>query len=642
MRALVAVGCGLLLCAAARAASIVRLDSATAGQAISPYIYGQFIEHLGRSIYGGIWAEMLQDRKFCYPITDHYDPWGVATDPQWGAGPYKFLKASPWKVIGPPGTVTMETAHPFVGEHSPQIHLGGNGSAAGISQDGLALVAGKKYTGHIVVAGDASAAPVIVQLVQDDGTTLTQTIDALTPDFQSYPLAFAAAASSNDARIQIISRGGGQFTLGTLSLMPADNVEGFRADTLALLKELHATVYRWPGGNFVSGYNWRDGVGDRDKRPPRLNPAWKGVEPNDVGIHEYMQLMHMLDAQPYVSLNTGLGTVQQAADEVEYFNGGPDTPLGKFRAANGDPLPFNVRFFAVGNEMFGRWQLGYMPEAEYVVKHNAVADAIWKISPDARLVAVGDVGPWDQMMLRSCSDHMNLLSEHVYVKQLPDLAAHTAQLAEQIKRVADAFRRDQATIAQMNGRNIRLVMDEWNYWYGNYIYGQLGVQYHLKDALGVARGLHEFFRDSDVYYMANYAQTVNVIGAIKTSRTAACLDTTGLTLVLYRNHFGTIPIPVTQEPAGLDVSAAWSADRSAVTVAIVNYTASAQTVTLDAGDLAFQPAAQQWILTGPGPESVNVPGKPPQVTLTANEYQMKQNALAAPPLSVAMYRLAVH
>ncbi len=118
-------------------------------------------------------------------------------------------------------------------------------------------------------------------------------------------------------------------------------------------------------------------------------------------------------------------------------------------------------------------------------------------------------------------------------------------------------------------------MDEWNYWYGPYVYGELGVQYHLKDALGIARGLHAFFRNSDIYFMANYAQTVNVIGAIKTSRTDATFDTTGLVLALYRAQFGSIPVSVSGSPGKLDVSAALTDDGKALTVAVVNPQASA-------------------------------------------------------------------
>ncbi|HZL13527.1 MAG TPA: alpha-N-arabinofuranosidase, partial [Verrucomicrobiae bacterium] len=384
----------------------VKVDTQKTGVPISKYIYGQFIEHLGNCFYGGLWAEMVTDRKFYYPITDDYHPWATDEDPTWNSGKFQYLNASPWKVIGPRGTVSMDANNPFVGEHTPIVHVPGDETFAGISEEGLGVLKDKKYTGHIILAGDESAAPIQVRLVLDDGTTHTENIKNISGDYQSYPFEFTASAASTNARIEIVSQGKGDFRIGTLSLMPADNVKGWRKDVLALLKQLDAPIYRWPGGNFVSGYNWRDGIGDRDKRPPRKNPAWKGVESNDVGSDETMQLMELIHAEPYVAVNTGLGGAQEAANEVQYFNGAADTTMGKMRAQNGHQKHYDVKYWAVGNEMFGNWQLGHMPLSEYVEKHNTVAKAIWKIDPSAKLVAVGNVGDWDLTMLAVCMDYM--------------------------------------------------------------------------------------------------------------------------------------------------------------------------------------------------------------------------------------------
>jgi alpha-N-arabinofuranosidase len=620
-----------------RAPFRVTIDMQKAGPPISKYLYGQFIEHLGRCISDGLWAEMLEDRKFFFIIRDRYAPWGVAEDSYWGSGPYEYLRASPWKVIGPAGTVTMDTEHPFTGIHSPAVTVPGDGSMTGISQEGLALVPGKAYEGRIVLAGDAGVT-VCVRLVQDDGSALEQMMTGLAAGYRTYPLSFRTTAASDNARLEITGSGKGTFRIGAVSLMPADNLHGWRADTVALLKELNAPIYRWPGGNFVSGYNWRDGIGDRDTRPPRQNPAWKGVESNDVGIHEYMDLMAMIGAEPYVALNTGLGTVQEVADEVQYFNGSVDTPMGKLRAANGHPAPFGVTWWAVGNEMYGEWQLGHMPIEDYVKKHNAVVDAIRAVDPLSRVVGVGSVGPWDQAILKASADHLDLISEHIYRKELTDVGAHAAQLASDIDRIARAHRGYRASIPELAGRDIRVAMDEWNYWYGPYLYGELGVQYHLKDALGVARALHAFFRNSDIYFMANYAQTVNVIGAIKTTRTAAAFDTTGLVLMLYRNHFGSLPVPVSGDTKGLDVSAALTDDRTALTVAVVNTSAAAIRLGLEVGPARPAGAAERWTITGPDPMAANVPGKPPAVVLTEVPVPSGTTSLEVAGYSVALYR----
>jgi len=619
------------------AAAQIRVDTSRTGAPISKYIYGQFVEHLGRSIYGGLWAEMLEDRKFFFLVRDRYAPWGTTSDPYWGSGPYDYLAASPWKVIGPPGTVAMDTDHAFTGIHSPLVTIPADGTPVGISQEGLALRQGTAYDGRIVLKGGPGAR-VSVRIVQDDGSTRELALGAPGADYAARPLHFVASRSSASARLEIVGSGTGTFEIGAVSLMPADNLGGWRTDVVALLRQLDAPIYRWPGGNFVSGYNWRDGIGDRDRRPPRQNPAWHGVESNDVGLHEFMDLMRLVGAEPYIALNTGLGTVQEVADEVQYCNGSGDTPMGKLRAANGHPEPFGVRWWAVGNEMYGEWQLGHMPIDEYVKKHNAVVDAIRAVDPRAGVVAVGAVGPWDQGMLRGGQDHMDLISEHIYRKELVDVDAHTRQLADDIDRVARAHRGYRDSIAGLADRGIRIAMDEWNYWYGPYVYGELGVQYHLKDALGVARALHAFFRNSDLFFMANYAQTVNVIGAIKTSKTDSTMDATGLALALYRAHFGTRPVAVSGDTKGMDVSAALADDGSALTVALVNARPAA--VRLDLLVDGHRPAgpATAWTLTGPDPMAGNVPGKPPTVVVREGASPTGTASLEVAGYSISLFR----
>ena len=326
-----------------------------------------------------------------------------------------------------------------------------------------------------------------------------------------------------------------------------------------MLKQLNSPVYRWPGGNFVSGYDWKDGIGDRDRRPPRKNPAWTGVEHNDFGMDEFMHFCRLLGTEPYIAVNSGLGGVQNAVDELQYANGAAATPMGALRAKNGHPEPYGVKFWGVGNEMYGGWQLGHMPLADYVRKHNEFATALRAEDPSIKLVAVGDAGPWSEGMMQECAENMDLISEHFYRQESPGLASHVAQIAESVRAKAEAHRRYREQFESLKGKDIDIALDEWNFWYGPHVFGELGTRYFLKDALGIAGGLHEYARQSDIMFMANYAQTVNVIGCIKTTKTAAEMETTGLVLQLYRAHFGTIPVAV-QTEAPLDVAAALTAD----------------------------------------------------------------------------------
>jgi alpha-N-arabinofuranosidase len=418
--------------------------------------------------------------------------------------------------------------------------------------------------------------------------------------------------------------------------MPADNIFGWRADTLALLEKLDSPVYRWPGGNFVSGYDWKDGIGDPDRRPPRKNPAWKGVESNDVGLHEFMDLMREIDSEPFVAVNTGLGEVESAAEQVQYANGATDTPMGRLRADNGHPEPFGIEWWAIGNEMYGDWQLGHMPLEQYVEKHKAVVDAMRAVDPGVRPIAVGAVGEWSQTMLGHAAEHMELLSEHLYRQDEDDVVTHVGQVAAEIRRIAAAHREYRKEIPSLKGKDIRIALDEWNYWYGANEYGELGTRYFLQDGLGIAAGLHEMFRNSDLFFMANYAQTVNVIGAIKTTKTEAEMEATGLALALYRQRFGTIPVGVEGIQGDLDVAAAWTEDRVAVTVAVVNPTPEERTVKLDIRGAEPTGQGMRYVLTGADKWAHNAPGRPRAVDVTQTSLPGGADRIDVPPLSVTL------
>jgi len=596
----------------------ISIDAAKTGEPISKYVYGQFTEHLGRCIYGGIWAEMLEDRKFFYPL---------------GA------KESPWKPIDG-ATLTMVREGAFVGQHTPRVTLAGD-QPRGIAQDGLGLVQGKTYEGYVwLAASDADTVRVSLVWGSERNDRQVVAIDRPAARFTKAALKFTAGATTDNGWLEIAAVGKGSVSIGTVSLMPADNIHGMRADTLALLKELDSPVYRWPGGNFVSGYNWRDGIGDRDRRPPRKNPAWGGVEHNDFGLDEFMVFCRYLKTEPYIAVNSGLGDAKSAAAEVEYANGSAETPMGQLRAKNSHPEPYGVKFWSIGNEMYGNWQLGHMPLEKYTRKHNEFAEAMRKVDPSIQLIGVGDTGKWSETMLRDCADHMNLLSEHFYCHQLTDLGEHVRQIPNAVRHKAEAHRKYGQQIESLRGKDIRIALDEWNYWYGPSVFGELGTRYHLKDGLGIAAGIHEMARQSDVIYMANYAQTVNVIGCIKTSKMAAEFETTGLVLKLYRAHFGSVPA-ATECARPLDAQAAWSTDRKTLTIGVVNASPETIEVPLAIKGAKLTGAGACWQIAGADPMAYNEPGKPRRVTIVESKVEGVTDKLALAAYSVTLFALDV-
>ena len=593
----------------------ITIEAAKTGEPISKYVYGQFIEHLGRCIYGGIWAEMLEDRKFFRPV---------------GA------KESAWKPLAGAGGSGMDKAKPFVGAHTPKIAAPG-----GIVQTDLGLMKGKKYVGRIWLKGDADAGPVEVSLAWGDSAAhrQTMTVAKLTGEYVTTPLEFTAQATTDKGSLEIKAPGGrGVFYIGTVSLMPADNVHGMRPDTLELLRQLDSPVYRWPGGNFVSGYDWKDGIGDPDRRPPRKNPAWTGIEHNDFGIDEFMVFCRLLKTEPYIAVNSGLGEVKNAVDELQYANGAADTPMGKQRAANGHAEPYKVKFWGIGNEMYGGWQLGHMPLEKYVAKHNEFAKAMRAEDPSAQLVAVGAVGKWSETMMAQCADQMDLVSEHFYCQEQPSVAGHMRQIPNAVRRIAEAHRKYRREIDALKGKDIRIALDEWNYWYGPHAFGELGTRYFVKDGLGIAAGLNEYARQSDIYFMANYAQTVNVIGCIKTNKTAAAFETTGLVLKLYRQHFGVVPA-ATETTGNIDAVAAWSTDRKSLTLAVVNPNKEATEIPLTIAGAKLSGKGTRWQIADNDPMTYNDPAEPAKIRIEESAVEGVGDKITVAPYSVTVFSL---
>ena len=591
---------------------------ALAEKPMQPYIYGQFIEHLGRCIYGGIWAEMLEDRKFYYKPGDEH---------------------SPWKVKGNNTRLEMDVHYPYVGKHSPLLMPGPDGG--GIYQENIGLRKDIACEGRIILKGNKGIKKLVIKLFWDEIACDSMVINDLTSEFKVYEFTLQPGSTTLEGRIEIIGFGEGYFTIGTLSLMPDDNIEGFRADVLALLKELNSPVYRWPGGNFVSGYNWKDGIGPRDKRHPRKNPAWRGVEHNDVGIHEFMRFCELLNSEPYIAVNAGLGGSEMAREHVEYTNGSIETPMGKLRMENGHENPWNVKWWSVGNEMYGDWQLGHMPTEEFVKKHKEFVAEMKSADPEIVIVAVGNPGEWNEMMLGNCAEDMDYISEHFYRQDWHGggLITHVRQIPDAIREKAELHREYRNEIPGLAEKDIQICMDEWNYWYGPHVYGELGTRYFLKDALGIAAGIHEYSRQSDIIYMANYAQTVNVIGCIKTDDISSVFATTGLVLKLYRKYFGTWPVRIEESYRPLDVALTLTEQKDTLCIGIVNPTMDDWKVPVTITQSIPVGMAKRWIITGNDPLLYNEPGKKPSVIIQGPEEITLQDNLIIESLSISLYRI---
>jgi alpha-L-arabinofuranosidase len=293
---------------------------------------------------------------------------------------------------------------------------------------------------------------------------------------------------------------------------------GFRTDVLALLKELRLSVLRWPGGNFVSNYHWQDGIGPKDGRPVRPELAWGGTESNRFGTDEFIEYCAELGAEPYICLNMGTGTLEEALAWVEYCNSTRDTYWAARRRANGHPGSHGVHWWGLGNEIYGEWQVGALSAAEYVAEATRWARAIKMIDPDARLVSCGALGwtDWDVQVIDGLAALVDLHSIHLYTGSAEYwtnvLAPHAAERA--IAVASGLLSR--AAYNQGLTRAPRIGYDEWNVWFRN-MSGGLEERFGHADALAVGLYLNIFVRNCAWVAMANMAQMVNAIAPIVTS-----------------------------------------------------------------------------------------------------------------------------
>src|SRR2546422_118714 len=278
---------------------------------------------------------------------------------------------------------------------------------------------------------------------------------------------------------------------------PLADARGFRTDVLDAVRPLRIPILRWPGGNFVSGYHWLDGVGPRDKRPRRSELAWYAEESNRFGTDEFIEYCRVLGAEPFICVNMGSGTMDEAKAWVEYCNGTGNTSWANLRRQHGHPDPYRVRYWGLGNEMYGGWQIGNMNAHDYVKKARAFAMVMKRTDPSIQLIGCGQNGwsEWDEITLGGLAELIDFHSIHLYTGG-PDHYATVFQShqAERAIRICSALI-ERVRHAQRIAHPIHIAFDEWNVWWRTRSHedrvGGVEERYNLSDALAVAASCDE-------------------------------------------------------------------------------------------------------------------------------------------------------
>ena len=316
---------------------------------------------------------------------------------------------------------------------------------------------------------------------------------------------------------------------------------GFRTDVIAQVKELGVPLIRYPGGNFVSGYHWLDGVGPKNQRPTVLERAWNSIETNQFGTNEFMDWCALVGAEPLLGFNLGTGTPEQAVAYVEYCNVDRGTRWSDLRRAHGYEAPHRVRYWCMGNEMDGPWQMGHMTAPEYGRKAYDTARQIRVIDPALKLIACGSSNTilptyleWDRQVLEECYDQVDGISLHNYYGNTAALTGNDSSrylamnldMERQIHEIGAVC--DYVQGLRKSPKRLWLSFDEWNVWYrardaqardGKRTFAPhlLEEVYNLEDALLVGGFINTLLRQSDRVRVGCLAQLLNVIAPLVTN-----------------------------------------------------------------------------------------------------------------------------
>jgi alpha-N-arabinofuranosidase len=316
---------------------------------------------------------------------------------------------------------------------------------------------------------------------------------------------------------------------------PSADADGFRTDVAALARELGVPLIRYPGGNFVSGYNWEDGIGPRENRPTRLDLAWRSLETNQVGVDEFQRWAAGVGAETMMAVNLGTRGLSEARNLIEYTNLAGGTYWSDLRRKNGATDPYGIKTWCLGNEMDGPWQIGHKTAYEYGRVATETAKAMRLVDPSIELVACGSsnssmptFGSWESTVLDEAYDEVDYISMHAYYEQRGDdrdsFLACTVDMDRFIDNVVSTA--DYVRAVKRKQKRINIAFDEWNVWYLKRFAGERNLQieeaprliedvYSVTDAVVVGNLMISLLRHADRVKIGCQAQLVNVIAPIR-------------------------------------------------------------------------------------------------------------------------------
>ena len=673
----------------------IRLDLAIRGaHRVNPLLYGKFCEHLGYNIYQGMHAQVLYNPTFGKIRVDEGAVRGLARRQGWpDATPvvdsFQDGAALGWFRLGAKADVLLSPDASQYGNQAQRFETPGASaeSPKGIGQyTYLPLHRTRCYEFRVVAratgpcrlelqvspaTGDRSAVARTPIHVACEWGTYTGTLEV--PDS-------TAIDPAGPFVFSIVAATAANVVLDRVLLYPGDHVHGADRDVVRLLKEARLPLLRWPGGNFTSGYHWRDGIGPVDSRPTTLNPVWHGIfEPNLFGTDEFLTFCRDVGCEPMICVNAGNGTPDEAADWVEYCNGASDSPMGRLRAANGHLEPYGIRYWEIGNEIFGRHQIGWTTPAGNVDRYLRFAAAMREVDPSIRAMACGGLhlgvdAEWNRRLNGETAGEAEWQTHHILEGGEVDDTVDVAQLFHAFMgypiRVADDYRLQRQRMLEAGIREPRLAITELQLFAS--VPGQSGDGYPpapripaaptISEALYATLFIHESIRLGNFVEMITHTATVNHGGGLRKARErvwadpvhyahAMGADLVGGTPIGVRLSCGTFTtdrtfghLPIVDAAPNLDAMAVIAADEQSLILMLVHRAAGTGAIDLeiDLGGFAARPDAAVLMLTGENPADRNTLEQPGKIVPRASRAHVQHGRvrLVLPPYSIAQMKIA--
>ncbi len=567
----------------------VVVDARNLGGTISPLLFGHDLEYTRRAMWQGLSAELLANRKFAGESKATTGSGAPISRGQ----PDADGVAARWYGIGKPrARFFAETKEPFTGRQSQGIEIDEAETRGGIGQRGFPVREGREYELRLWMRADGQRT-VAVQLRGGAGGLIwaAESVKLTAGGWQEWRGKFRASATDLEARLEMTFEGPGRLWLGAASLLPADHFYGMRRDVIEQLKQLSVPVLRWPGGNFTADYHWQDGLQPPDKRPPvsaidtETLPFTDNYDFQDVGIDEFMRLCREMGTEPSITinLNPAVAPPADAAAWVEYCNGSDETRWGKTRAGRGHAEPYRVRFWSLGNEIWGPWMGPASSDAAaYAKRIPEYAKAMRDADPSITLIACGGGPEWDKTVVSHAGNWFDLISEHNYapegdaheaVPRAPESARLAGYAGSGLRQSLDDARRAIVS-ASPPGKRIGIAFDEWNVWHTWFIQPFTHEwRVNAIDGTYAAHALSLFCREAEPLgiAMAAYFQPINE-GAVTVEPFSAKLTAVGQVFSLFRAHHGNRLVK-TSPVEGVDVCSSLSPDGNRLYTTLANATA---------------------------------------------------------------------